>query len=177
MVCTRTEAERSSLVHLPSSVKTAGPKHSRCHPPGKITCPWEDNGHSLQSQYLAQISYSSFVPRNLKSTGTTSWNPSCTLGSLNRDTKPLKAILGRAWRASGLSCAEGVSERFQCHDFTKAYMGCTGLFKDLTASLCSHSCNGVLNQRHRIGTWCLRASATHWERVSTSGFVLSRRKG
>lgn len=95
--------------------KRPSPKSSWCHVAGKIT------DTPLQSQYRAQISYSSFVPRNLKSTGTTSWNPSSALGSLNRDTKPLKAILGRAWRASGLSCAR-VSMTCSIHDFTRTVM-------------------------------------------------------
>lgn len=49
----------------------------------------------------------------------------------------------------------------------------TFLLSDRTASLCSHSCNGVLNQMQRIGTPCFLARATHCARVSASGFVLS----
>ena len=69
------------------------------HAPGSPT----RGGNALQSQYRPQISYSSWVPLNSKSTGTMSWNPSWALGSLNRDENPVKASLGRPCRASGLS--------------------------------------------------------------------------
>jgi len=63
------------------------------------------------SQYLAQISYSALVPRNLKSTSTMSWNPSLSFGSLNRDVKPVKASFGRGCLSSGLSCGMSVGGR------------------------------------------------------------------
>jgi hypothetical protein len=49
----------------------------------------------------------------------------------------------------------------------------TDLFSARTASLCSQSALGILNQTQRIGTSCLRASSIHSFLPSGSGFVLS----
>lgn len=65
---------------------------------------WHQVGPTDHSQYLAQSSCSSLVPRKVKSISVMSWNPSLTLGSLKRDLNPLKAILGSATLDSGLSC-------------------------------------------------------------------------
>src|SRR5690242_10319487 len=61
-------------------------------------------GELDHNQYRPQIVYSSFVPRNLKSTSTMSWKPSLSLGSLNLDANPVKAILGSGCRSSGFIC-------------------------------------------------------------------------
>ena len=58
---------------------------------------------TVQSQYRPQISYSSLVPRNLKSTWMISSKPSCAFGSLNLEAKLLNAILGSNDLDSGLS--------------------------------------------------------------------------
>lgn len=71
--------------------------------------PWYRYLKPAHSQNRAQISYSSFVPRNLKSTGTISSNPSSVLGSLNREEKVLNASFGSPWRASGFNCGEGTA--------------------------------------------------------------------
>jgi hypothetical protein len=53
------------------------------------------------------MAYSSLVPLNLKSTGTISWNPSPTLGSLKREKKLLKANFGRSVLPSGFIWPDG----------------------------------------------------------------------
>lgn len=107
--------------------------------------------HPSHVQYRPQMAYSSLVPRNLKSTSTTSSKPSLILGSLKRDLNPLNAMPGNTSRASGFM----------------------GLFRARTTSLCWQSSKGVLNHTQRIGTLCFLANSIHSARPSTSGFVLS----
>lgn len=80
--------------------------------------PGEANG-PFQSQYRPQIAYSSFVPRNVKSTSTISWKPSFSFGSLNLEAKPLNAILGSIDLDSGFSytgCQHAKGKAIRCID-------------------------------------------------------------
>lgn len=78
-------------------------------------------------------------------------NPSLTAGSLKRDAKPVKAILGK------MSLFSGFKVKFNAR----------------TALLCSQIGSGVLTQRQRTGTLCFLPREIQTARVSMSAFVLS----